>query len=89
MEHLYHPRIIRLGQVYTVIDELNGIDSCQRKFQKMQGLIEAQLTLSENANSLTEIARLAVRPFRVLQHAIDESKLTEKTVLARTACGDV
>jgi hypothetical protein len=48
-----------------------------------------ELTLSENTDRLTEIARLAICPLCILQHTVDKSKLTKEAVLMRAACGDV
>lgn len=34
MEHLYHPRVVRLSQVPAIINELDGIDGCQNEIQE-------------------------------------------------------
>jgi len=34
VEHLYHTGVVCLGQVPTIIDELNGIDGCQKGLQE-------------------------------------------------------
>ena len=83
VEHLYHTRVVCLSQVPTIIDELNGIDGCQKGLQRVNYSIDGRTHIEQerrrsyrnySTGSLSPL-HLPACDLRTLAHKVDNVRL--------------